>query len=83
MFGIGDRNDDYSKKVEDAPFIFEPRGGFGTEFMFAGIGNTVASMFIEMMGGTQILTTGARLSEAYPGLEDSYVSFNIGGRFYF
>ena len=83
MFGVGDGDDDYSKKFEDAPFILEPRGGFGTEFMFAGVGNTVGSMFIEMMGGAQVLTTGESLSEAYTGLEDSYVSFNIGGRFYF
>ena len=83
MFGVGDGEGVFEKKIADAPFILEPRLGFGTEFMFAGIGNTVGSMFIEMMAGTQILTTGERLSEAYPSLEDSYVSFNVGGRLYF
>lgn len=80
MFAVGDNTLD--KNYGEGPFILEPRLGFGTEFMFGGVGDTVGSMFIEMLAGTQILTTGESLSKAYQGLEDSYVSFNIGGRWY-
>jgi len=30
-------------------------------------------MFIELLGGSQILTTGKSLSETYLGIEDTYV----------
>jgi len=82
MFAVGD-GDTLDKNFEDAPFIIEPRLGTGIEFMFGNSSSSYrGSFFIEMLAGVQVLTSGKSLSEAYRGLEDSYVSFNIGGRWY-
>ena len=83
MLGIGDEGDELYLKFGNAPFILEPRLGAGFEFLFDVGGGKRASIFIEVLKGAQILTTGKFLATEYPGIENTYVTFNIGGRAYF
>ena len=83
MLGIGEEGDELYVKFGEAPFILEPRIGAGFEFLFNVGDKKSASIFIEVLKGVQVLTTGVLLSSEYPGLENTYVAFNIGGRGYF
>lgn len=67
-----------TKNAFEYPFILEPRGGFGTEFVFYKSG----CIFIELLGGERILTNGKRFSDEYENLSDTHVSINIGARWY-
>jgi len=62
----------------EAPFILEPRGGFGVEVVFYKSG----AIFIEFLSGERILTNGKRLSDEYSTLVKTHVSINVGARLY-
>lgn len=73
------------KGLFEGPFIIEPRGGFGTEIVF----NNRGSIFLEFLGGEQILTNGVSFYETYSeqlkGTHPSiytYISINVGVRWY-
>lgn len=71
------------KTAFEGPFIIEPRIGFGTEIVL----NKNGAIFIEFLGGEQILTNGKsfydgygdQLEGIYPNM---YISINVGGRWY-